>query len=42
MNRTDRLVAIVLFLQGRRLVRAEDLAGHFEVSLRTIYRKAGA
>jgi predicted DNA-binding transcriptional regulator YafY len=42
MNRTDRLVAIVLFLQGRRLVRAEDLAAHFEVSLRTIYRDIAA
>ena len=42
MNRTDRLVAIVLFLQGRRLVRAEDLAAHFEVSLRTIYRDVAA
>jgi len=42
MNRTDRLVAIVLFLQGRRLVRAEDLASHFEVSLRTIYRDIAA
>lgn len=42
MNRTDRLVAIVLFLQGHRLVRAEDLAGHFEVSLRTVYRDIAA
>ncbi len=38
MNRTDRLVAIVMVMQGRRLVRAEDLAGQFEVSVRTIYR----
>jgi len=42
MHRTDRLVAIVLFLQGRRLVRAEDLAGHCEVRLRTIYRDLAA
>lgn len=42
MNRTDRLVAMVLFLQGRRLVRAEDLATHFEVSLRTVYRDVAA
>ena len=42
MNRTDRLVAMVLFLQGRRLVRAEDLATHFAVSLRTVYRDIAA
>ena len=42
MNRTDRLVAMVLFLQGRRLVRAQDLAAHFEVSARTIYRDIAA
>jgi predicted DNA-binding transcriptional regulator YafY len=40
MNRTDRLLAIVLELQRRRrsYCRAEDLAAHFEVSKRTIYR----
>ncbi|MGH8017848.1 MAG: helix-turn-helix transcriptional regulator [Opitutaceae bacterium] len=38
MNRTDRLVAIVMFMQGRRLARAEELAEHFEVSVRTVYR----
>ena len=42
MNRTDRLVAMVLYLQGRRLVRAEDLARRFEVSLRTVYRDIAA
>ncbi len=42
MNRTDRLVAIVLHLQGRRVVRAEELAGRFAVSLRTIYRDMAA
>jgi predicted DNA-binding transcriptional regulator YafY len=42
MNRTDRLVAIVLHLQGRRVVRAEDLARRFEVSLRTVYRDMAA
>jgi len=35
-------MAIVIFLQGRRLVRAEDLAAHFEVSPRTIYRDIAA
>jgi len=38
MNRTDRLLAIVLELQGRKIVRAEELAERFETSVRTIYR----
>lgn len=42
MNRTDRLVAMVLFLQGRRVVRAADMAKHFEVTERTIYRDMSA
>jgi len=42
MNRTDRLVAMVMQLQGRRVVRAEELAGHFEISVRTVYRDISA
>lgn len=42
MNRTDRLVAMVLYLQGRRVVRACELAEHFEVTERTIYRDMSA
>lgn len=42
MNRTDRLVAMVLHLQGRRVVRAAELARHFEVTERTIYRDIAA
>lgn len=38
MNRTDRLLAIVLELQRKRHQRAEDLAATFETSRRTIYR----
>ena len=38
MNRTDRLLAIVLELQGKRWQRAKDLADTFETSKRTIYR----
>ncbi len=38
MNRTDRLLAIVLELQARGRQRAEDLAATFEVSKRSIYR----
>src|SRR5262249_30467991 len=42
MNRVDRLVAIALRLQSRRVVRAEDLASHFEISVRTVYRDLAA
>ncbi len=42
MNRTDRLVAMVMFLQGRRLVRAAELARNFEISERTVYRDISA
>lgn len=42
MNRIDRLFAILLRLQNRSLVRAEDLAAAFEVTRRTIYRDMAA
>lgn len=42
MNRTDRLFGILLRLQRHGRVRAQDLAGHFEVSERTIYRDIAA
>ncbi len=35
-------MAMVVQLQGRRLVRAEDLANHFEISVRTVYRDLAA
>jgi predicted DNA-binding transcriptional regulator YafY len=38
MNKTDRLLAIVLELQSKKRRRAEDLAAMFETSKRTIYR----
>lgn len=38
MNRTDRLVAIVLLLQSRRLLRAHGIAEHFQICVRTVYR----
>lgn len=38
MNRIDRLVATVLLLQTRRLIRAKDIAEHFDISIRTVYR----
>jgi predicted DNA-binding transcriptional regulator YafY len=42
MNRVDRLVAILLHLQSRRVVRAEDIAAHFEISVHTVYRDLSA
>ena len=33
---------MVLHLQGRRVVRAEELAAHFEVNIRTVYRDIAA
>ncbi len=38
MNRTDRLLAIILELQRKKVVRAGDLAATFEVTKRSIYR----
>ncbi len=38
MNRTDRLLGLILFLQSRRYTTAADMAAHFGLSLRTIYR----
>jgi predicted DNA-binding transcriptional regulator YafY len=37
-NRFDRIIAILIHLQSRKVVKAQDLADRFEVSLRTIYR----
>lgn len=37
-KRFDRIVAILIQLQSRRIVRAHELADRFGVSLRTIYR----
>lgn len=42
MNRIDRLFGILLLLQGKSLIRAQDLAEKFEVSRRTIYRDIDA
>lgn len=38
MNRTDRLIGIVLLLHSRKIVRAKDIARHFGITLRTVYR----
>jgi predicted DNA-binding transcriptional regulator YafY len=42
MNRTDRLLALVLELQRKGKSRAEDLAATFEISKRTVYRDVQA
>lgn len=38
MNKTDRQLAILLELQHKKTVKAEQLAQQFEISIRTIYR----
>lgn len=38
MNRIDRVTAILIQLQSRRVVKAQDIAERFEISLRTVYR----
>lgn len=38
MNRINRLSAILIQLQSRRTVRAQDIAERFQISLRTVYR----
>src|SRR5688572_17067062 len=42
MNRVDRLLALILHLQSRRVTTAEHLAEHFGLSVRTIYRDLAA
>lgn len=38
LNRFDRTLSILILLQARRVVKAQDIANRFGVSLRTIYR----
>jgi predicted DNA-binding transcriptional regulator YafY len=42
VNRIDRLVAILIYLEGRRVTRAEDIAEEFATSIRTVYRDIAA
>ena len=42
MNRIDRLLALILYLQSRRTCTAEAMAEHFGLSVRTIYRDIAA
>ena len=38
MNRIDRVSAILIHLQSRRVIRASEIAERFNISLRTVYR----
>ncbi|MCK7589758.1 YafY family transcriptional regulator [Subsaxibacter sp. CAU 1640] len=38
VKRFDRIIAILVQLQSKKIVKAQELADRFEVSLRTIYR----
>jgi predicted DNA-binding transcriptional regulator YafY len=42
MNRIDRLTAILIQLQTKRIVKAEEISDRFEISLRTVYRDVKA
>jgi predicted DNA-binding transcriptional regulator YafY len=42
MNRIDRLTAILIQLQTKRIVKAEEIGERFEISLRTVYRDVKA
>ena len=38
MNRIDRVTAILIHLQSKKIVKAQDIAERFNISLRTVYR----
>jgi predicted DNA-binding transcriptional regulator YafY len=38
MNRFDRITAILIQLQSKKVVKAQDIADRFGISLRTVYR----
>jgi len=38
MNRIDRVTAILIQLQSKRVVKAKEIANRFSISLRTVYR----
>ena len=42
MNRIDRLTAILVQLQSKKVVTAKEIADRFEISLRTVYRDVRA
>ena len=38
MNRLDRMAAILVQLQSRKILKAQDIAMRYDISLRTVYR----
>ena len=38
MNRIDRLTAILIQLQSKKIIRAKEIANRFGISIRTVYR----
>ena len=42
MNRIDRLTAILIHLQSKKVVKSEELADRFAISQRTVYRDVKA
>lgn len=38
MNRLDRIAAILIQLQSKRIVKAQEISDRFEITLRTVYR----
>lgn len=42
MNRIDRLTAILVQLQSKKVVTAQEIADRFDISLRTVYRDVRA
>ncbi|HYG39124.1 MAG TPA: YafY family protein [Cytophagales bacterium] len=38
MNRLQRLTAILIHLQSKRIIRASEIANKYDISLRTVYR----
>lgn len=42
MNRIDRLTGMILLLQSHRIITAEQIAEHYELSVRTVYRDLAA
>src|ERR671912_2541564 len=42
MNRIDRLTAILIQMQTKKGVKAEEMSDRFEISLRTVYRDVKA
>ena len=38
MNRIDRISAILIQLQSKKVVKAQEIANRFDISLRTVYR----